>query len=184
MDDIDGWLDDYQPRTATAAVCNRNDLFDEHTAAQAALQTATEPGDVRAAAELVTEIEAKIEAATRTFTFRSVSTLEWANLIAKHPPTDEQLRKDPLADHNAETFPPAAAAASSADGLTIPQVETMRRKLRHGEWLKVWGAVLGVNLGVLDVPKSLLAGVVLRQNGGSGTTPASTASPGPSSSDG
>jgi len=181
MDDIDGWLDDYQPRTVPAAVCNRNDLFDEHTAAQAALSAASDPSDIQAAAELVAELEAKIEAATRTFTFRSVSTLEWADLIAKHPPTDEQLRSDPLADHNAETFPPAAVAATSADGLTVPQAETMRRKLRHAEWLKVWGAVLSANLGVLETPKSLLAGVVLRRNGGSGTTSAPEASPAASS---
>jgi hypothetical protein len=181
MDDLDAWLDDYQPHETSATVCSANHLFAEHAAAESALVAAQGADDIHAAAELVAEIEAKIETASRTFTFRSVPTLEWADLIAAHPPTAAQLKTDPLADHNPETFPPAATAASSADGLTVPQVETMRRKLQHAEWLKVWSAVLQANLGVLAPPKSMLAGVVLRRNGGSATTAAQPGSPDPSS---
>lgn len=181
MDDLDAWLEECKPRTVEVSVCGRGDLLEQHTAAEAALTQAGSPDEMRELAERVQAIEAEIQAATRTFRFRSVSTLEWTNLLAQHPPTKDQLKADPLAEFNPETFPPAAVAACSADGITIEQAQRLHRTLREGEWRKIWSAVLQVNLGAVDPPKSLLAGAVLRSNGASGITRADMASPAASS---
>lgn len=175
-DNLDEWLDTYEPHETEATICAANALIAEHTRADEALAEAQGPEAIRVAAERVADIERRIDAASRTFRFRSVTTKEWADLLAANPPTDDQLRSDPGLEFNPDGFPAAAVAASSVDGLTVEQVTKMRGTVQHSEWAKVWDAVLIANLGVLPNPKSLLAGVVLRQNGGSGTTPASEAS--------
>lgn len=179
--DVDAWLDDYQPHTAEARICTRFDLLDQHARLEQDLATATTDAKRRTLARKVVKLEAEIEAVEKVFTFADIGG-QWLDLIGKHPPTKDQLVADKNLDHNPETFPIAAVAASSSQPkLTDDQVKKLRGKLQFVQWQKLWAATLEANLGLALAPKSLLAGAVLRRNGGSGTTPAPEESPAASS---
>lgn len=186
MADLDAWLDAYEPHETEATICAANGLVAAHARAEAELVQAQGEKAILAAAKKVAELEERIQASSRTFRFRSLPTKEWADLLAAHAPTEQQVTADPGVEFNDDTFPAAATAASSADdpALTVEQVDRIRATVQHSEWSVLWGKVLEANLGVLSVPKSLLAGVVLRRNGGSGTTRARRGSRAASSSAG
>jgi hypothetical protein len=179
--DVDAWLNDYQPHTAEARICTRFDLLAQHSQLENELEAATKDNQRRALARKVVKLEAEIEASEKVFTFADIGG-QWVDLIGKHPPTKEQLDADGSLDHNPETFPVAAIAASSTDPkLTVEQSERLRVKLQFIQWQKLWMATLEANLGMATAPKSLLAGAVLRLNGVSETTPALEESPAASS---
>lgn len=182
--DVDAWVSEYSPRTAEARLW-RNDLLVEHQRLDR--EANAHPGPARQA-ELVDALEALEREADETataFTFRALSALGWADLIAKHPPSAEQAKEG--YDFDPETFPAAAVAASSLEPrLSVDQVERIRGTVQFSEWQKLWGATLEANLGTLDAfPKSVMAGAIRRLlNGGSGPTappggsPAAPSSPG------
>jgi len=179
--DVDAWIEDYQPHTVEARICTRFDLLDQHIKLEQDLAAATTDARRKTLARKVLKIEAEIEAVEKVFTFADIGG-QWLDLIGKHPPTKDQLAADPKLDHNPESFPIAAVAASSSSpDLTEDQVKKLRGKLQFVQWQKLWAATLEANLGMAIVPKSLLAGLVLRQNGGSETTPAPEESPAASS---
>jgi hypothetical protein len=179
--DVDDWLDSYEAKTAEARIVNRYDLIDEHARLDIKLATVPE-GERRQLAEKIVALEAEIDAAEKVFTFQDIGG-QWLALIGEHPPTKDQLEVDKQLDHNPETFPVAAVSASSlAPKLSVRQVERLREKLRMPDWQKLWAATLEANLGVVGAPKSMMAGVVLRQNGVSATTPVRKGSRGRSSS--
>jgi len=179
--DVDAWLDDYQPHTAEARICTRFDLLEQHAKLEQDLAVAATESRRKTIARKVVKLEAEIEAVEKVFTFADIGG-QWLDLIGKHPPTKDQLTADRVLDHNPETFPVAAiVASSSTPKLTEAQVKRLREKLQFVQWQKLWAATLEANLGMVGVPKSLLAGAVLRQNGGSGTTPAPEESPAASS---
>jgi hypothetical protein len=170
--DVDAWLDDYKPRTAVAHVCTRFDLLTEHAEVERKLTEARTDAERRKFAQRIVALEAELAEAEKTFTFADIGG-RWLALIGEHPPTKEQLEADPKLDHNPETFPPVAVAESSVEPkLTVRQVERMRERLQMTQWTKIWGATLEANIGMAAVPKSLLAGAVLRLNGSSGRTAA------------
>jgi hypothetical protein len=179
--DVDAWIDDYQPHTAEARVCTRFDLLEQHTKLEQDLAASATDAKRRTLARKIVKLEAEIEAVEKVFTFADIGGL-WLDLIGKHPPTKDQLKADGKLDHNPETFPIAAVVASSlTPKLTEDQVRKLRGKLQFIQWQKLWAATLEANLGMVTAPKSLLAGAVLRRNGGSGTTPAPKESPAASS---
>jgi hypothetical protein len=182
--DVDAWLDDYQPRTVEVRICTRYDLLEQHTRLEQQLAGEQSQSRRKTLARKLVKIETEIEAVEKVFTFQDIGGV-WLDLIGKHPPTEAQLKADKNLDHDPESFPVAAVAASAQiPELTLDQVVRLRSKLQFTQWQRLWGAVLEANLGLATAPKSLLAGVVLRQNGGSGTTPARKGSPAASSSDG
>lgn len=179
--DVDDWIDGYEPRTVEVRICTRYDLLDQHAKLEG--QLAVETGDARrkTLARKITKLETEIETLEKVFVFADFGG-QWMDLIGHHPPTKAQLDADKNLDHNPETFPVAAVAASSSQPkLTEDQVKKLRARLQHTQWQKIWGAVLEANLGLASAPKSVLAGLVLRRNGASGTTPAPAGSPAASS---
>lgn len=179
--DVDTWLDDYQPRTVETRICTRYDLVEQHAKLEQQLATETTDTRRKTLARKITKLEQEIEAVEKVFLFADIGG-QWMDLIGQHPPTKVQLDADKNLDHNPETFPVAAVAASSSQPeLTEDQVKRMRSKLQHTQWEKIWGATLEANLGMVIAPKSVLAGLVLRRNGASGTTRAPAGSPAASS---
>jgi hypothetical protein len=137
-------------------------------------------------AERLAEIETAMQEATIEFRFRSIGHRAWADMLRQHPPTKEQLRKiDAKLDHDPETFPYEAMAASCID--PVMTAEDVRRLERSAlvdvnSWTELWGACLRANV-VDAVPNSLAASLILRQNGESARRRTTTEPPAPSSSD-
>lgn len=175
MTTVDEFLATAAPRTITVPVCSRGDLVDEHDALQERLNAMPSDSLVgtgsegAAVAGRISELEAEIERCTLQVKVRSIGNRAWADLKARHYPSKEERQQG--LDVHMVTFPVAAVAASVVEPeLTATQVEQMSERLPTGEWMKLWTAVLGVNLGVLDTPKSVAASAVLRANEHSSTT--------------
>lgn len=134
-------------------------------------------------ADEIRALEAEIDDAKVPFTFRSVGKRAWADLLAKHPPTPEQ-RQTGRAEFNPDTFPAAAVAASSLEPSISPDAAArLEAALNSSQFDVLWGAVLDVNIGGLQSPKSAFAGRIRRPNGASVTTAAPEESLEASSSD-
>lgn len=175
---IDELLAEIQPRTATTRVLLRQELVERHAELDAELNAAVlsdqhqnrEPlGPVLA--QQLAELEAEIDAAKRPFTFKAIGKRKWADLMAKHPPKPEQVKVYGRLDHNPDTFPAAAIAASCISPvMTVDQVKAFEDGLNQTEFDKLWGACLEANVGGGSDPKSLTAGLILRTSGPSAST--------------
>lgn len=186
--DVDAWLDSYQPRTSTVAVGLDMTLVAEHQRLDSELRAAlleSSPDEKRCLdlARRIVALEADIEGSGKVFSLQAVSHEGWADLMREHPPTDEQLAKQKLLDHNPDTFPPAAIAACAVEpALTVTQATRARKTLGNADFHTLWEAVLMLNREVAAAPKSQLAGVVLQASKGSPASSARKASHGRSSS--
>ena len=180
---IDDLIATAQPRTEVVRICARGDLVARHAEAVQALAETTRDDDslagspdVRAAAGVVTAIEAEMEAATVSFTLASVSRKTWADLLAKYPPTKEQRRAGH--DHDPVLFPPAAVAACCHEPkITEVQARQLAEVLSTGEFHKLWMTALGLNVTETPHPKLAAATELLQANEPSSTTPPPEASP-------
>jgi hypothetical protein len=189
--DLDTWLDDYQPLVTEARVVQKAALIAEHgrleqawlEAQRAARDVMHDPAAAQAEAAL-RACEAEIGASEKTFTFTGVGTEAWQDLKRRHPPTPKQREEGDEVD--LEAWAPAAVAACSLDPkVTLPQAQTMLRKLPIGEFEKLVFAVRQANSEVAGAPKSVLAALTgrFRQNDGSSTTGLPAESPAVDSSD-
>lgn len=173
-------LDDFekahQPARATARVGFRQDLWDRHARLEAELVAAvradtTENRDPQApaVAEALAALEAEIDANEKLFTFASIGRQRWTKLLAEHPPSAEH--RELGSDHDPETFPPAAVAASAVDPiLSIETASVMFNELNISQWNRLWSACLAANLGGGESPKSAVATAVLKRREPSSTT--------------
>lgn len=156
---------------------------DEHARLDALLPTLTSDTidahpDLRATAARIAELEAKMLASVIEFRFKSIGHRAWRDLLAAHPPTKAQRSAERLVDHNPDTFPYEAMAASCIDPvMTVDDVRRLERTplIDVQFWDTLWSACLRANV-VDAAPKSLAAGLILRQSGGSVTTAANGAS--------
>ena len=112
------------------------------------------------------EVEALIEAKTRTLVFEGLGWGRWRDLMAKHPPAKDQAetfeRAIKLAfmpenvgsmAFNAETFVPAAVAASAVEPpVSVEEVVELLHRGPPGVIDRIWAAVLEVNLAGSDDP--------------------------------
>lgn len=161
-----------KPRTLEVPVCSAGDLVDAHDALTRELaqhrntsESLAGGGDpsITALARQIADLEDEMAASTVTFKVQSIGRKAWADLKAAHPPTPTE-RKQGL-DINMATFPQAAITACAVEPAVSPaEAEQLTVVLPDGEWGKLWSAVLGVNLGVMDTPKSAAAAAILRAN--------------------
>lgn len=162
-----------KPRTIEVPVCSAGDLVDAHdqlTTELARYRHTSESlaggqdGTITALAQRIADVEADMEASTVTYRVQSIGRKAWADLKAAHPPTKEEAKRG--LDVNMATFPQAAIAACAVEPTVSPaEAEQLTVVLPDGEWGKLWAAVLGVNLGVMDTPKSAAAAAILRASG-------------------
>lgn len=168
----------HKPARATARVGFRQDLWDRHAALEADLAAAIRDDtsenrdpEAPAVAEAIEALEAEIVAGEVPFVFQSIGRQAWTKLLAEHPPTDEH--RDLGSDHNPETFPPAALAASSVEPkMSVETATGMFDELNLSQWNRLWSAVLTANLGGGESPKSVMATVVRQRLAPSSTTAA------------
>jgi hypothetical protein len=182
--------DDSHRREATARVLLQQDLASRHAELEAELEAALaefadqmdRPAHVRELAEQVQAVEAEIEAALIEFRFRAVSFREWADLLAKHPPTKKQREANPYVDHNPDTFPAVAVAAACVEPeMTAEQAGQLAAALPQDQWLLLWGTCAMVCRGDGAPKVSKAAGLILRSSGASARRATTTESDDPSS---
>lgn len=166
-------------RTATVRVLLHQELEARHRALELELVAAIDE-DARLnrdpvapdVAQKIRDLEVELDAAKVPFTFRAIGKRAWADLLAAHAPTPEQ-RQTGRAEFNPETFPAAAIAASAIDPeISPPAAARLEAALNSSQFDLLWGAVLDVNIGGLQSPKSVVAGRIRRPNGASVTTAA------------
>jgi hypothetical protein len=168
--DVDALIASAAPAHVEVSVCGRGDLVDRHAelVVELAAATASSSGslagnkDVDRLLKAVAACEKEQEGSTLTFTLHSVSRTKWADCLAAHPPR----RGVDRGDHNPETFQPAAVALC-CDTVTEPQAAKLAEVLPLGEWDKLWGAVVQLNLVKLPHPKLRAATETARANGNS-----------------
>lgn len=168
-------------RVATARVLLRQDLVARHAELESQLVDAkardllhNERDAAPALAREIEALQAEMDAARVEFRFRNIGRKAWADLLAKHPPTPQQVKADRRTTFNPETFPIAAIAASCdrPSGVDEKAVERLEASLSDAQFSQLWNACVDANLGGADLPKSLMAGAILRANERSGNTAA------------
>lgn len=170
-------------RVVTARVLLRQDLARRHAELEAKLQAAVERDVATAAGSLADPVtatdvaaelralEAEMDAARAEFRFRSIGRRAWADLIAKHPPTKKQAQELRV-DHNPDTFPMAAMAASCVEpaGTDEDALRRLEAVMTDTQFTELWRACVDANVGGVDGPKSLLAGSIARASEQSAST--------------
>jgi hypothetical protein len=177
-------------RTTTARILLRQDLLAKHDQLEADLTAAVQNDAVvnelpqaPIISQQLLDLEAEIEAVKVEFKFRSIGHRAWADLMAAHPPTKEQLKALGRIDHNPETFPLAAISASCADPvMSVEDVGRLERVLNDTQFNLLLVRCVEANTGGLDTPKSAAASMIHRVNGRSATTAVPAESLGQSSS--
>lgn len=168
-----------RPRTKRVQVCTSGDLVARHEELIEQLRSVGKSdslsGDPEADRILdeLDEVERLQEAASRVVVVSSIGRQAWADLLREHPPRPQ----DKGLDHNPDTFPLAAVAASCGVPVELVEGFADEGKTPVGEWRKLWDAAVLVNVGDMPhpkVPASLTA--LVRPNGRSSTTSASTGS--------
>lgn len=177
-------------RTTTARILLRQSLLKRHAELDARLVATTaadekhnrEPEAPALRAE-IEALEAEIEAAFTTFTFANVGHRKWADLGRDNAPTKEQLAEYGRLEHNPDTFPIAAIAASCIEPEMTPEgVAELAEVISVTQFTVLWNACLDANTGGLESPKSQAVGVMRLMNAAFERTRALAASPAPSSS--
>lgn len=160
-------LAEVTPVTRTVAVCVRGDLtsaIEELDEQLRALRGEDVMGsaEAKALAEQLEALEAEAAAHTYEFRFEPIGTQRWRKLAGEHPPTEEQQAINRFAEWDVESFPSAAIAASCAEpAMTVEQALQFEDRLSLGQWRRLWGACLAVNMDGGQVPKSVAASSVL-----------------------
>lgn len=156
-------------------------VLSDTTASSSLDHEAKAPGLAREVAAL----EQQIEDSKTPFRFVAIGRKAWADLVALHPPTKDDLKSDQRANINGQTFPPAAIAAScTSPTMTVEQVQRLEAALPDSQWMVLWDSCLAANLGGLTNPKSAIAGSILRESERSATTAANEGFHDPGSLDG
>lgn len=171
MTTIDDLLAEVSARERTVKLLLRQEMLAEHARLDAELidVLTTDQNENRdplgpALAERLVAFEAEIEAAKRSFRFRAVGKRAWADLLKEHPPTKDQRAANGRLDHNPETFPIAAIAASCVEPvLSVDDVAKLEAVLNLAQFDVLWGGCLDANVGGgTDNPKSIAAGPIAR----------------------
>ncbi|WP_446458660.1 hypothetical protein [Streptomyces rochei] len=84
------------------------------------------------------------EATTVTLTFRALERGELRDLIAEHPPTEEDEEQDGAAEFHFDTFAPALIAAASTDGMPLEYAQDAMQTWALDDWKALWGAAWSV----------------------------------------
>lgn len=175
----------HQPRRVTVRLVPDNNLADAYQQAQDELSAAVQASQsldttaAQKARETVERLERQVADVSVEFVLQSIGRAAWVKLRDQHQPTNAQRdmyrKQGVVLDHNPDTFPVAAIAASLVEpsagspAETKQLVQRMWDEWNFGECERLWRACLEANLGAMSVPKRWT---------GSGTTPSSGQSSG------
>lgn len=167
MSDFAAWKEEATPDTASVGICfDRRLLSELETIEKELEETKAEKVDgmlgqdeatsrVQNLEQRVEDLRKDIQGKTRTFVFESIGRRKWMDLLAEHPPTDQQKEEFEeqfgeaglRPDHNPETFSPHALAASCVKpGLTVDEAVWLMENMTEKTWNRIVGACFSVNL--------------------------------------
>ncbi|MEV6036036.1 hypothetical protein AB0L65_33115 [Nonomuraea sp. NPDC052116] len=117
-----------------------------------------------------TEIARRIQALqeemrehTEIFTFRGLTRRQYSDLVAAHPPTEEQVEKNSEVDVNWDTFGVALITACCiSHEMAEAEMGELVDELTAAQYGALFTAAQAVNVVGLDVPNSFTASAVLR----------------------
>ena len=158
-------------RVSTVRVLLRQDFVARHAELEAELAaaiardaTSNAKDQAPGIAQQITDLQDEMEAAKVEFKFANIGKKAWADLLAQHPPKKEH--KELRADHNPETFPIAAIAASCrTPEMDEAAVRRLEAAMTDAQFTSLWKACIDANMGGVESPKSMAAGQILRVNG-------------------
>ena len=168
---VDDFLTEYRPPEQVVQITMRGDLLGRLSSLEDELIDAKQQEespmslsiddslDAYNIAQEIQRLREQVRQSMRAFRVVSMGDGPWSDLIAKHPPRD-----DDRGPFHPDTFWPAATAASVVDPeMTEAQARKLLETLSSGQARKLLDAVTLANNGDDDLPKSV-SGSVLRQH--------------------
>ncbi|MCW2498276.1 hypothetical protein [Jatrophihabitans sp.] len=182
---FDSVLAGAKPVIKRTRICLNGDLVDqieqlEREFEQARLDDANENrvALAPAIAARIVELTAQARDHEVEFAFKPVGRKKWRDLVAAHPPTDDQ--KALGADMNTEEFPAVAMAESciAPTGATLAKFIELRDGDLIGDlqWNRLWMTCREANLGGSEVPLPVAAFALARGTEQSSAQPETTES--------
>lgn len=187
---FDSVLAGAKPTVKSVRISLRGDLVHEIEQLQEVLQAERMRDEVEnrvpvapKIAKRIVELTDQATAAEVEFTFRSIGRRAWRDLVAEHPPAEEEKKQG--ADFNTETFPAAAMAAACVTpaGASLEKFEQLRDGdvIGDRQWNDLWATVHAANTGGSGIPLSAAAFAMARGITENSESRGTTASPGASS---
>lgn len=167
-----------EPATATVKVCLSQQIVDELQRLEEELAEArwedrrnagrlSHESKALPIAQRIKELEAQAAEHEVEFVFREVPRAEWLALQRRHPPSAED-RKQGFTRWHPEKFVPAAIAASSHNPkLSVEDAKELCDTWPEGVVVRMFNAVVELNMGDRLVPRSPTASEVIREAVGS-----------------
>jgi hypothetical protein len=182
---FDSVLAGAKPTVKRTRISMRGDLVDQLEQLEIALHRArisdemeNSPAKAPGLAAQIVGLTTLAREAEVEFVFTAMGRRPWRDLIAAHPPTEEQAGKG--ADFNPETLPAAAMAACciSPTGATVEKFEALRDGdvIGDAQWNELWTVVHAVNTGGAQIPLSVAAFALVRGTGVNSERPETTES--------
>jgi hypothetical protein len=162
---IEDILAEATPTERSVRICIRGDLRARFDELEAELRAAVDGGDgersvsgapEHAIVERLQQVRADMEAATRTFRFRSIGK-RWRTLATKHEKPDGGMGEG--------FFVEAIAESSVSPKMSVEQVGKLFDVLAQGDVDALFLCARSANLGTPDLPKSRLASEILARPG-------------------
>lgn len=113
-----------------------------------------QPADAQELDEQARQLEQRIRESGVEFVFEAIGHRPWSDLMAKHPPSDEQKAK--RFQYDPRTFEPAAIQASLVDPeMGDAEFAEFFDDLNEGEFMELWSACLAANVSGGGNPEAL-----------------------------
>lgn len=165
MTSIDDIIASAKPREASVTICVAGDLAGQYEALARDLAEANEQartsladgGQAVAIAQQMEQLREQMKAAEVTFTFRAVGRRRWSDLLAEHPPRENQPER-----YNLATLPLAVVQASCVEpAMTADQAERLADALSDGAFNELFDAAWRANTDEGRVPFSQAASATI-----------------------
>lgn len=139
----------------------------EQELVQAKQRTTYVNGDpaVPALAQKVADLESEMADSTVSFRFRALSRRDWADLVAKHPPQQDNPVDKMFGYAVEEALYQAAKLCLVDPELDEDDWRALDDNLSAGQWELVKNTVLAVNAGKVEVPFSRVASRLTADSG-------------------
>jgi hypothetical protein len=161
QDSFNDWATQFAPKRVEAHVCSDESLVAKLEAAEKELSSEHKDGMLGGLqAELTKQVEAlraEIQKKSMRFVFQSIGRKRWSDLLAEHPPTEEDKARNTFVDNHLETFAPAALHACCVEpSLTKEQAQMLWDQFNLGQATKLFVACMDANMDADEIPLDVI----------------------------